>query len=121
MPQTLVVIAYSPGQGLRRVVVLPDDDSQVPVHTRNLAPGEQVMVGSLSDYRTMGPDAMLARYLGRKKTSDRCAVVAAGVVVGLVAMDPAIDRVAGGHLHRDPNGVCVVGQPVPATRMPLLP
>jgi hypothetical protein len=119
---TKVVIVYSPNQGMRRTVIIPSDDSQVPIHTANLQPGEAVMVGSLSDYRwNYGPDKMLARYLGRQPTTDRCAVVnSAGYVVGLLKMDPALDRPPPlCRLHRDPNGVAVVGQL--AMNLPLTP
>lgn len=120
MTKTKVVIVYSPGQGLRRTTIIPDDDSQVPIHTANLAHGEAVMVGLLSDYRRIGPDAMLVRYLGRKPTTDRCAVInAAGYVVAVIRADPAIDRHPAGRLHRDPKGVAVVGQP--ASGLGLLP
>ncbi len=111
MSQTQIVIIYSPNHGRRRTVILPDDDSQVPVHTTNLAPGEQVMVGSLSDYLTIGPDAMLQRYLGKPPVNDRCALVnAAGVVVAHLCADPLIDRVDGHTLHHDPQGKSVVGK-----------
>jgi hypothetical protein len=110
MARTQVVIVYSPNQGIRRTTIIPDDDSQIPVHTKNIAPGEAVMVGTLSDYRRMGPDAMLARFLGRKPTTDTCAVInAAGIVVHVIRADPAIDRHTAGRLHRDTNGKAVVG------------
>lgn len=110
MPRTKVVIVYSPGQARRRTVILPDDDSQVPVHTRNIAPGEAVLVGTLTDYRRYGPDVMLERYTGRKAQADRCAVINhAGYVVGIIQADPVIDRHPAGRLHRDPAGVAVVG------------
>lgn len=111
MARTQVVIVYSPGQGRVRTVVIPDDDSQVVVHTRNLMPGEAVLVGTLADYQKYGPDAMLARFLGRQPTTDRCAVVnSAGFVVGIVRADPAIDWHPAGRLHRDPQLKAVVGQ-----------
>lgn len=113
MPRaTKVVIVYSPGQALRRTVIIPDDDRQVPLHVRNVAPGEAVLVGSLGLYRLIGPDEMLRRVLGRKSVSDRCAVVdARGVVIGHIGADPAIDRnYRHGTLHHDPEGRTVVGQ-----------
>ena len=106
-----VVIVYSPGQALRRTVIIPDDDSQVPIHVANVVPGEAVVVVSLGLYRLIGPDACLEQVLGRKKQSDRCAVVdGRGVVIGLMPMDPAIDRHHPlGTLYADPEGKAVVG------------
>lgn len=121
MAKTKVVIVYSPGQALRRTVIIPSDDAQVPMHTANLAPGEAVMVGSLWDYRAMGPDMMLFRHVWRSPATDRCAIInPAGYVVAVSRMDPAIDRLPPLHrFHRDPKGVAVVGRL--AKNLPLLP
>jgi hypothetical protein len=112
MAQTLVVIGYSFNQARRRKVTIPDDDSEVPGLVDWMkSMGEQVMVGLLSDYRTIGPDAMLARYLGRPAISDRCAVVnASGIVTAHINADPAIDRHPTGTLHHDPHGKSKIGQ-----------
>jgi len=112
MARTQIVIGYSFGQGVRRTTVIPDDDSQVPTYVAWLASmGEQVLVGTLTDYRFLGPDAMLARFLGRQPTTDRCAIVnAAGYVVGVIRADPTMDRHPLGRLHRDPQMKAVPGQ-----------
>jgi hypothetical protein len=120
MSKTQVVIVYSPNTGCRRRTIVPiasdpdDWDSvRVPLHAANLQPGEAVMIGTLSDYHTMGPDAMLARYLGRPAQNERCAVIhhATGVVIGLIQADPKLFQHPDGHLLRpDPRGVVVIGQ-----------
>jgi hypothetical protein len=111
MAQSQVVIVYSPGQALRRTVVIPDDDSQVPIHTQNLQPGEAAVVVSLGLYRLVGPDAALASVLGRTAISDRCALAdATGKVIGLIRADPAIDRRHPlGTLYHDPGAKAKVG------------
>jgi hypothetical protein len=111
MSKTQIIIVYSPTQALRRTVIIPDDDSQVSMHTKNIQPGECVVVGLLSDYRLYGPDAMLSRYLNRQATTDRCAVIDhTGTVVGIVNADPAIDRLPLHRLHRDPQNKAIIGQ-----------
>ena len=112
--QTKVVIVYSIAQGQRRTAIIPDDDSQVSIHTQNVVAGEGVLVGSLSDYRTIGPDAMLERHLGRKPSTDRCAIVnKAGIVVGIIRADPAIDSHLLGQLRLDHDGSAIVGKLAP--------
>lgn len=111
MPASKVVIVYSPGQALRRVVTIPDDDSQVPALVANVSRGERVLVTSLGLYRLIGPDAILERVTGRKRTSDYCAVVdGRGVVIGHLCADPAIDRLRGATLYHDPDRLTVHGQ-----------
>src|SRR5205807_1944920 len=91
---------YSPTQGVRRTTIIPDDDSQVPGYADWLqGMGESVLVGTLEDYRSIGPDVMLARHRGQEPSSDRCAVVSQdGVVVALVRADPEIDKHPDGRL-----------------------
>lgn len=92
MAQTKVVIIYSPNQNVRRTVIIPDDDSQIPIHTANIVKGEAVLVGSLSDYQTIGPDAMLVAHTGQQASNDRCAVVGnLGNIIAVVRGDPLID------------------------------
>lgn len=112
MSQTLVVIGYSPNQGVRRTTVIPDDDNQVSTYVNWIRGiGESVLVGTMSDYKLMGPDAMLARFLGRSRTTDRCAVInSAGYVVSIICADPLMDSHPEGRLHHDPSRVAVVGQ-----------
>jgi hypothetical protein len=49
-------------------VIVPDDDSQVSIHTSNLAPGEAALVGLLSDYQSIGPDARPISMAGRTRS-----------------------------------------------------
>lgn len=113
MPASQVLIGYSPTLGARRTVVVPDTDAQVPGLAAWLkGTGEAVLLAPYGDYLLYGPDALLARYLGRQPQSDRCAVVsAAGVVVALVHADPALDTHPAGTLRPDPHGRAAVGQP----------
>jgi hypothetical protein len=111
--QTKVVIVYSPNVLQRRHVVIPTDDSEVGIHTANLQPGEAAVVGLLSDYHAIGPDAMLAKLFSVPPSNHRSVVVNAfGVVVDVVQMDPAIDQHPHGRLLRDPMGLAQVGQSV---------
>lgn len=112
MAKTKVIIIYSSKQGILRKVIIPDDDSQIPNYIANIKTGEQVMIASLTDYLwNYGPNNLLARFLGRKSTTDRCAVInAAGYVVAIVRADSAIDYHKSGRLHCDPNKTAVVGQ-----------
>lgn len=120
MAQTQAVIVYSVSQGVRRRLVLPNDDAQIAMHAANVAPGEAALVVRLSDLRAVGPDALLVRLLGHKTTTDRCAVInAAGVVVAVIHADPSIDHDPRGRLHRDPYFAAVIGQL--ATGLRLLP
>ena len=112
MAQTKVVIVYSPNQNLRRAVIKPDDDSQIPIHTANIAKGEAVLVGSLSDYQTIGPDAMLAAHTGKQPTSDRCIVHGNGQVMAVVRGDPLIDTHPLGTVALDTTGQAYAGLPV---------
>src|SRR4051812_5875113 len=113
MPRTKVVIGYSQNLASRRTLVLPHDDAEVPERVAWLqSMGDAVLVGTLADYLHYGPDAMLARHLGRKPQATRCAIINhAGYVVAVLNADPAIDRHPAGRLHRDPAGVAVVGRP----------
>src|SRR4029077_9937773 len=87
-------------------MIIPDNDSQIPQHTSSLMPGEKALVLSMADYKQRGPDVALGMYLGRKPTSDRCAVINhAGYVAGVVHADPWIDRHPAGRLHRAPTSV----------------
>ena len=111
MPQSQVVVIYSVSLSSVRRIVHPEDDSQVQGHLFGLQAGEAALVGSLSDYRTIGPYAMLARYLGRPPVNDRCAIVnAAGIVLGHLRADPTIDRHPLGTLYHDPHSKSVVGK-----------
>src|ERR1700679_1053146 len=113
MAQTKVVIVFSPNLRSRRTVIIPDDDSQISVHVSNLQPGESVVVGSLSDYQTLGPDVMLSRQFSQSASNHRCIVVNAfGVVTDVVMMDPQIDQHPHGQLLHDPLGLALVGQSV---------
>ena len=116
MPQTQIVIVYSPNQNKRRAVITPDDDSQVPIHTANIVKGEAVLVGSLSDYQQIGPDAMLAAFTGQQPTSDRCIVISPDAVnptvVAVCLADPLIDTHPLGQLAVDTTGQAYVGLPV---------
>lgn len=91
MAQTKVVIIYSPNQNRRRTVVKPDDDSQIDLHLNNIIKGEAAFVGTLADYETIGPDAMLEAYTGKTPSSDRCIVVHNNTVIAVVCADPLID------------------------------
>lgn len=112
MPASHVLIGYSPALGRLRTCVVPDDDAQLPglaVWLRGM--GEAVLACPRGDYLQYGPDALLARHLGRQPQPDRCAVVnASGVVVALVHADPALDTHPDGFLRPDPHGRAVVGQ-----------
>ena len=131
MAQTQIVIIYSPNQNQRRTVIIPDDDSQIPIHTANIINGEAVLVGSLVDYQNIGPDAMLAAYIGQQPTSDRCILIDnTNTVVAVVRADPAIDyqpQIQFGNAHQeqslqpqqssltllpDPTGVSKVGDKI---------
>lgn len=109
MAQTQVVIIYSPNQNKRRTVIIPDDDSQIPIHTANIVKGEAVMVGSLSDYQTIGPDAMLVAHTGQQPSSDRCIVHDGLTVKACVLGDPLIDTHPLGTLAIDTTGQASVG------------
>lgn len=112
MAQTKVVIVYSPNQNKRRTVIIPDDDSHISIHTANIVKGEAVMVGNLSDYQFIGPDALLANFIGQQPTSDRCIVYANGQVQAVVLGDPSIDKHPLGTLAIDTTGQAYVGLPV---------
>jgi hypothetical protein len=107
--QTKVVIVYSPNQNLRRTVIIPDDDSQISIHTANILPGEAVLVGSLADYISIGPDAMLMAYTGRQPSSDRCMVISNDNVVAVFKGDPLIDTHPLGEVVADVTGKAMVG------------
>lgn len=109
MPATKVIIIYSPNQNRRRTVIIPDDDSQIPIHTANIVKGEAVLVGDISDYRSIGPDAMLVAHTGKQPSSDRCIVHSNGKVVACVLGDPLIDTHPAGALTIDNTGKATVG------------
>lgn len=101
MAQTKVIIIYSANQNRRRTVIKPHDDSHVYHHALNIAPGERVLIGTLADYDSIGPDVMLEKHTGQKASSDRCVVVDAdgNVTHGLKA-DPLIDNHPSGVIHQ---------------------
>lgn len=99
MPQTKVIIVYSPSQNKRRTVIIPDDDSQVNIHATNIAKGEAVFIGSLLDYQTIGPDAMLIAHTNQQASSDRYAIIdGVGNVVLMALLDPLIDIIPQGYI-----------------------
>lgn len=112
MAQTKVVIVYSPNQNKRRTTIIPNDDSEVAGHAANIASGEMVMIGDLSDYRNIGPDAMLVTYTGQQATSDRCIVIAQNTVAAVILGDPLIDKHPLGTLAIDVTGKATIGLPV---------
>lgn len=74
MAQTKVIIVYSLNQNLRRRVVKPDDDSQIPFHS-DCADGEALAIVDLEDYDALGADAVLGQYLMQIPQSDRHCII----------------------------------------------
>lgn len=110
MALSKVVIVYSPRHARRRTVIIPDDDSQVPIHTRNLKAGEAVLVVPLADYRLTGPDGLLEKHLGRPAENDRYAITdGAGRVTHFLCMDSSIDREYAGRAYHDPEARARIG------------
>ena len=112
MAQTQVIIIYSLNQNKRRTVVIPDDDSHIPVHTANIQPGEAVLLGSLAEYKAIGPDAMLVNHTGKQPSNDRCVIHANGKINAVVSADPLIDTHPLGQIIHDTTGVARVGYTV---------
>lgn len=109
MAQTQIVIVYSPNQNKRRSVIIPDDDSQIPIHIANLLKGEAFMVGLLSDYQAIGPDALLALHTGKSPASDRCIVHNGLMVQAVVLGDPLIDTHPLGTMALDTTDKAAIG------------
>jgi hypothetical protein len=111
--QTQVVIVYSVALGRRRTVIIPDDDSEVPIHLANILPGEAAFAGSLAQYHGIGPDAMVFAKTGHAPLSDRCIVVAPNAVpqsvAAVIRADPAIDSHPLGNIIIDVTGQAVPG------------
>lgn len=108
MAQTQCVIVYSPNLNIRRSVIIPSDDSQVAHHATNLVKGEAALIGTLADYNSIGPDAMLAAHTAQQPSSDRCIIVspnALGTILGAVRADPAIDTHPAGTLVLHPTAL----------------
>ena len=92
MPQTKVIIIYSPNQNVRRTTIIPHDDADIDIHVNNISKGEAVLIGEKSDYDTIGADAMLEKHTESKPSSDRCVVVDGDDnVCCLIKGDPLID------------------------------
>jgi hypothetical protein len=114
--RTIAVIVYSPTQGRRRRVIIPEDDSQVALHARNILPGEAVLLARRPDCWQLGPDEVLARYLARPPADDRCVLADfTGRVVAELHADPKIDRHPDGKLYADPQHKAKIGDYVHRT------
>lgn len=112
MPQTKVIIIYSPNQNRRRRVIIPSDDSQTDLHAQNIAKGESVLIGTIADYRNIGSDAMLKAHTGQGPAPDKCIVVGKGVNPTILAVfcgDPLIDTHPLGTVVSDVTGKATVG------------
>jgi len=108
--KSIALIVYSPTLGGRRRVYIPEDDSQVPFLLRTVQPGEAVMFAKRAQIWELGPDEVLARYLGRQPQSDRCVLADfAGKVTAELHADPLIDTHPDGKLYADPNRKARVG------------
>lgn len=121
MSKSLVVISYSPSLLSRREVVVPDatdppnwDQNNLPGHVARLrALGEGVLIGTLADYHSIGPDAMLARQFSLPAVSDRCLVVNGfGTVIAVQRADPKMDQHKLGRMVHDPQGLAVDGSSI---------
>lgn len=87
-----VIIVYSPNQNVRRRVVKPDFDSQIPGLIASHLPGEAYLIVSQEDYDTYGPDALVGWETMSAPSSDHCMIVRNGVLLhARVLADPQID------------------------------
>lgn len=104
MTATKVGIIYSVAQSLRRVVFVPDDDSQLPLKPRA---GEAYIEQTLADYQQFGPDFAVQKATGNTPLSDRCVRVppnALGIVSAILRADPSIDTLTGALLIQSDLG-----------------
>lgn len=104
MAATKVGIIYSVAQSLRRVVFVPDDDSQLPLKPRA---GEAYIEQTLADYQQFGPDFAVQKATGNPPLSDRCVRVppnVLGIVSAILRADPSIDTLTGALLIQSDLG-----------------
>ena len=95
MAATLVGVVYSVAQKKRRILIVPDDDTQLQDKAW-VSNGTAMITLPIAQYQKMGTppndvDTWLASQIGAA-SSDRCAVIDfTGAVASFVKADPAID------------------------------
>ena len=100
MAASKIGIVYSVALKKRRLLCIPDDDSELAVLKNRLRPGEGYIEQELTDYNKRGADAALAEAIGAA-LPDRCVAVHADtkLVAATLAADPAIDSLPDHTLH----------------------